>query len=165
MDLEQRGLLPTAVFGDSIESWVTAMFSATHFSPRCDSLLLDSAEECEMAVKLMVMYPRPKDIVAFERLYNRVHAPMTEDILPGKTMIVATKVLGAPRGAPPFHRIVEIHFPSMVALETCAASKGCKQTLAHALAISTGGAPTVLIAEEETQVFDQFESRTLGTLR
>ena len=93
VDLEQRGLLPTAVFGDSIESWVSAMFSATHFSPRYDSLLLDSAEDCEMAVKLMAMYPRPKDIEAFERLYNREHAPMTEDILPGKTMIVATKVL------------------------------------------------------------------------
>src|SRR5215470_12851806 len=52
-----------------------------------------------------------------------------------------------PRGAPPFYRVVEIHFPSMGALEAGAASKGC-------LAISTGGAPTVLIAEEETQVFD-----------
>lgn len=108
-----------------------------------------------MAVKLVVIYPRPKDIEAFETLYNREQAPMTAYTLPGKTMIVATKVLGTPLGAPPFHRIVEIHFPSLEALRGCATSKAWKQILTHALVISSGGKPTVLIAEEETQVFER----------
>jgi hypothetical protein len=64
--------------------------------------------------------------------------------------MVATRVLGSPQGAPAFHRIVEIQFPSMEALEACAASQDGKQTIAHAVSISSGGAPTILVAEEET---------------
>jgi uncharacterized protein (TIGR02118 family) len=112
-----------------------------------------------MAVKLVVLYPRPNDIEAFERLYKGVQAPMTADTLLGKTMIVDTKVLGTQRGAPPFHRIIEIHFPSMEALKECVGSKACKQTLTHGDVISSGGPPTVLIAEEETFVFDRISTQ------
>ena len=106
-----------------------------------------------MAVKLIVIYPRPKDIQAFETVYKRDHVPMAVKKLAGKTKIVATRVLGSPQGKPAFHRIAEIHFPSMEALEACASSEGCKQTLANAVSISSGGAPIFLVAEEETFVF------------
>jgi uncharacterized protein (TIGR02118 family) len=111
-----------------------------------------------MAVKLVVLYPRPKDVEAFERVYNRDHVPMAGERLAGKTKIVATKLLGSPQGAPAFHRIAEIHFPSMDALQACAAPEGGKQTIAHAVSISSGGAPTFLVAEEETFVFQEVES-------
>jgi uncharacterized protein (TIGR02118 family) len=107
------------------------------------------------AVKFVVIYPRPKDIEAFEKLYQTEHVPMAVEKLAGKTKFVATKVLGSPTGTPPFYRIAEIHFPSMAALEACAASPGGQQTLAHAQSISTGGAPIVLIAEEDTFTFSQ----------
>jgi len=110
-----------------------------------------------MAVKLVVLYPRPKGVEAFERVYNRDHVPMAGERLAGKTKIVATKLLGSPQGAPAFHRIAEIHFPSMDALQACAASEGGKQTIAHAVSISSGGAPTFLVAEEETFVFQEVE--------
>ena len=105
------------------------------------------------AVKFMVIYPRPKDIEAFEKVYQEKHVPMAVEKLIGKTKFVATKVLGSPQGTPPFYRIAEIHFPSMEALQTCAASQGAKDTLAHAVSISTGGTPIFLIAEEETFTF------------
>jgi len=73
--------------------------------------------------------------------------------LAGKTKIVATKVLQAPQGAPPFYRIVEVHFPSMEALQGCAESAGGKETLAHAVTISSGGPPVIMIAEEDTFTF------------
>lgn len=111
-----------------------------------------------MAVKLVVLYPCPKDVEAFERVYKRDHVPMAGEKLAGKTKIVATKMLGAPQGAPAFHRIAEIHFPSMDALQACAASEGGKQTIAHAVSISSGGAPTFLVAEEETFVYQEVES-------
>jgi hypothetical protein len=38
-------------------------------------------------------------------------------------------------------------------LEACAASDGGKQTLAHAVSISSGGPPILLVAEEETFSF------------
>ena len=105
------------------------------------------------AVKFMVIYPRPKDIEAFEKVYQEKHVPMAVEKLIGKTKFVATKVLGSPQGTPPFYRIAEIYFPSMEALQTCAASQGAKETLAHAVSISTGGSPIFLIAEEETFTF------------
>ena len=106
-------------------------------------------------VKLVVIYPRPKDIEAFETVYQSQHVPMAVDKLAGKTKIVATKVLSSPQGAAPFYRIAEVYFPSMQALEACAASEGCKQTLANAVSISSGGMPIFLIAEEQTFTFDK----------
>ena len=35
-------------------------------------------------VKLVVMYPRPKDIEAFEELYQEEHVPMAVNKLVGK---------------------------------------------------------------------------------
>lgn len=104
-------------------------------------------------VKLIVIYPTPTDIEVFEVDYVNEHVPMAVEQLAGKTKIVATKVLGAPAGEAPYYRIAEVHFPSMEALEACAESDGGKQTLAHAATISSGGAPIILIAEEESFSF------------
>jgi uncharacterized protein (TIGR02118 family) len=106
-----------------------------------------------MPFKLIVMYPRPKDIQAFETVYMDEHVPLAMEKLIGKTKIVATRVLGSPSGKPAFHRIAEIHFPSMQALEACAASEGGKETLANAVSISSGGPPVFLVAEQETFEF------------
>jgi uncharacterized protein (TIGR02118 family) len=103
--------------------------------------------------KLIVAYPPPKDVDAFEAVYQKEHVPMAVAKLAGKTKIVATKVLPSPQGNPKFHRIVEVHFPSLEALERCAASVGAKETLAHAVQISSGGPPLIMIAEEDTFTF------------
>jgi uncharacterized protein (TIGR02118 family) len=104
-------------------------------------------------VKLIVMYPRPKDVDAFEKLYQTEHVPMAVEKLAGKTKLVATKVTASPQGTPQFYRIAEVHFPSMDALQACAASPGGKETLGHAAKISSGGPPVMLIAEEESFTF------------
>ena len=102
-----------------------------------------------MSVKLIVIYPRPTNVEAFETVYKDEHVPLAVEKLIGKTRIVATRVLGAPSGKPAFHRIAEVHFPSMQVLEACAASEGGKETLANAVSISSGGPPVFLIAEQE----------------
>ena len=101
-----------------------------------------------MAVKLVVIYPRPNDVEAFEAVYNRDHVPMAVAKLAAKNKIVATMVLASPAGEPPFHRVAEVYFPSMEALKQCAASEGGKQTIGNAVSISSGGAPIFLVAEE-----------------
>lgn len=106
-------------------------------------------------VKLVVIYPRPTDIAAFEKVYTNEHVPLAVAKLGGKTKIVATKIVGSPQGLPPFYRIAEVYFPSMQALEACAASDGGKEALAHAVKISTGGPPIFLVAEEEIFTFTQ----------
>ena len=118
-----------------------------------------------MAVKLVVMYPRPKDIDAFEYAYKSEHVPIAVENLSGKTKIVATKVVGSPFGPPAFHRIAEVYFPSIKALEDCAASEGGRLTIAHALAISSGGPPTIFVAEEETFEFEEVEDSAIRSAR
>ena len=101
-------------------------------------------------VKLVAIYPRPTDIDAFEKLYLEEHVPLAVAKLSGTIRFVATRIVASPQGTPPFHRIAEIYFPSMEVLEACAASPGGQETMAHAVAISSGGPPIFLVAEEET---------------
>lgn len=115
--------------------------------------LTEEKEHGMANVKLVVMYPRPKDIDAFEKIYQNEHVPLAVEKLEGKTKIVATKILASPQGTPPFYRIAEIYFRSMADLEECAASDGGKEALAHAVMISSGGPPIFLVAEEETFTF------------
>ncbi|MGH8564613.1 MAG: EthD family reductase [Gammaproteobacteria bacterium] len=115
-------------------------------------------------VKLIVMYPRPKDIEVFEKLYQEEHVPMAVEKLSGKTKFVATKVVATPDGRPPpFYRIAEVYFPSLQALQACAQSAGGQETVAHAVKISSGGAPVFLVAEEQTFAFGG--SSVLGRLK
>jgi len=106
-------------------------------------------------VKLIVLYPPPQNVGAFENIYQTEHVPLAVTKLGGKSKMVATKVTGSPQGAPPFYRIAEVYFPSMQALQACAASDGGKEVLAHAVKISSGGPPIFLVAEEETFTFSQ----------
>jgi uncharacterized protein (TIGR02118 family) len=112
-------------------------------------------EEQMAEAKLVVIYPRPKDIEAFEKVYQTEHVPMAVEKLVGKTKMVATKFTASPQGTPPFYRVAEVYFPSKSALEACAATPGAQETLAHAVKISTGGIPFILIAEDETFTFSQ----------
>jgi len=105
-------------------------------------------------VKFTVIYPTPTDIETFEKLYQEEHVPMAIEKLAGKSRFVASKVVGSPQGKAPFYRIAEIYFPSMAALEACAASEGGRETVAHAVQISSGGAPLFLISESETFQFN-----------
>ena len=97
--------------------------------------------------KLAVIYPRPKDVDVFEKVYQTEHLPLAVAKLAGKTKIVATKILGSPDGLAPFHRIA-VYFPSMQALEP--SDRGKERRARFAVKISTGGTPIFLVAVEET---------------
>ena len=105
--------------------------------------------------KLIVLYPSPRDVNAFERAYTQDHAPMvTPQNFKGISRFVASKIVGTADGSPPpFYRIAELHFPSMETLQAAAASSSAQQAVAHAVSISSGGKPIVLVAEEETKNF------------
>lgn len=105
--------------------------------------------------KLIVLYPSPRDVSTFERAYVQDHVPMvTPQNFKDLKKFVASKVVGTADGsAPPFYRIAELHFPSMEALQAAAASSSAQKAVAHAVSISTGGKPIVLVAEEESKTF------------
>ena len=104
-------------------------------------------------VKVVVIYPRPKDEDAFEKIYLAEHVPMAEQKLKGMTRLVLTKVKGSPQGKVSAYRIAEVYFSSMDDLNKCVESEGGKAVVEHATQISTGGPPLMLICEEESFVY------------
>jgi uncharacterized protein (TIGR02118 family) len=104
--------------------------------------------------KLVVIYPYPTDVDGFEKAYVDEHVPLAKEKIRGMTKFVLTRVVGTPDGQkPPFYRIAELYFPSVEALRQSASSVGTQEAAAHAISISTGGAPIFLVAEEETTTF------------
>ena len=99
--------------------------------------------------KLIVLYPPPADAATFERRYLSEHSPMVLENIPDLRKFVAAKVLGTPSGAAPYQRVAELYFDSMESLQAAMASAGGQSTVAHAMEISTGGPPVVLIAEDD----------------
>jgi uncharacterized protein (TIGR02118 family) len=99
--------------------------------------------------KLIVLYPPPNDPATFEHRYRSEHGPMVLEKIPGLQKFVAAQVLGSPAGAAPYQRVAELYFDSMASLQAALASPGGQTTVAHAMEISTGGPPVVLIAEDD----------------
>ena len=104
-------------------------------------------------VKIVVIYPRPKDEEAFEQAYKDEHLPLAEAKLKGMTRLVATRVLSSPQGKVVAYRIAEVHFSSMDDLNKCVESEGGQEVIAHAAKISTGGPPILLVCEEDSKVY------------
>jgi uncharacterized protein (TIGR02118 family) len=104
-------------------------------------------------VKVVIIYPRPQDEPAFEKLYLTEHVPMVEAKFKGLTRLVLTKVTGSPQGKIAAYRLAEAYFSSMPDLQTCIESDAGKEVIAHAQTISSGGPPLILICEEESFVY------------
>ena len=98
--------------------------------------------------RLVVLYPPPTDVAAFERAYVEEHAPLVWAQLAGVRRLDAARVVRGERGDAPYHWVAELHFDSMAALTEAAASDGGQRLAGHARQISTGGAPVILIVED-----------------
>jgi uncharacterized protein (TIGR02118 family) len=106
------------------------------------------SEETDMPVQLLVIYPPPKDPVAFDRAYREEHLPYAGPRLVGATGVKTKRVLGSPSGAPFAHTISFVEFPSVDVAKTCAQSKGGQEALQDAASISTGGPPQFLLIDD-----------------
>jgi uncharacterized protein (TIGR02118 family) len=107
------------------------------------------------AAKLVVTYPIPRDVDAFERAYSNQHIPLAAPVFKaaGATKVVLTKIEGVATGQAPIHRLAEIHFKSLDDLQACAGSADGKRVVEDAHAISNGGPPTIMIATEDVVTF------------
>jgi len=108
-----------------------------------------------MSIKLVVLYPYPKDQEAFERAYTTEHIPMVAEKLGQCTKAIYTRVLMSPQGASPYCRIAELHYPSLEALQADFSTPEAQELGAHAASISTGGVAISIVCEEETVIFDR----------
>lgn len=96
--------------------------------------------------KLVVLYPPPVDAAAFEKVWWEEHAPLVQAQLTGLRRLEAARVKHSGNG--PFHWMAELHFDTMAALEDGTQSPGGQRAAGHALQISTGGAPTMLVVDD-----------------
>jgi uncharacterized protein (TIGR02118 family) len=103
-----------------------------------------------MGVKLVVLYPYPEDVGAFERAYTNEHVPLVAEKVPNVAKYVVSRAIGAPEGTPPFYMIAELYFPSVEALQEGFPPQVAQELGAQAASISTGGAPISFICTEET---------------
>ena len=108
-----------------------------------------------MSVKIVVLYPYPKNQETFEKAYTEEHIPLVAASLTRLTKAVYSRVLMAPSGAAPFCRIAELHSPSLEALQADFSTPEAQTLSTHALSISTGGAAVTLICDEETVLFSE----------
>ena len=105
------------------------------------------------SIKLIVAYPQPKDVSAFDKdISGRARANgdcearwedqngrhQDLDRLTGNRRFIASR------------RFI---FHPWRSLQQCAESAGGKETLANAAKISSGGPPVIMIAEEDTFTF------------
>ena len=108
-----------------------------------------------MSIKLVVLYPYPKDQAAFEQAYTAEHIPMVAKKLTRCTKAIYTRVLMSPQGASPYCRIAELHYPSLEALQADFSTPEAQELGAHAASISTGGIAVSLICEEKSVSFKE----------
>ena len=93
-----------------------------------------------MSARIFVMYPQPTDVEKFESDYA--------EHLPDAPTPVVSRTKSAPDNPAPFYMIVNIGFDSMDDLKVVLKSEGMQTVGGHANQISSGGAPTILIAED-----------------
>ncbi len=102
-------------------------------------------------LKLLVLYPQPADVQQFEADYaahlELLHekAGIPADVKP----YTVTKMLPTPEGAPAFYQLFSLPFESPEALQAAMSSAGMQEVGADAARISTGGAPVILIGNED----------------
>lgn len=101
-----------------------------------------------MVVKLVVLYPPPDNVEAFEERYVDEVVPFLLARLPGLTRCVLSKLIWAPAGEPPYHLMAEIYFPSLEALQA-ALSPPVFQTIATQPVGPTAGTPIAFVCTEE----------------
>jgi len=102
-------------------------------------------------LQLIALYPQPTDVKQFEADYAD-HLVLLHE----KTGIPAdarpytvTKFLPTAEGPPAFYQMFMLPFESAEALEAAMSSAGMQEVAADANRISSGGAPTILIGNQE----------------
>lgn len=101
-----------------------------------------------MVAKLVVLYPPPENVEAFEERYVDEVVPFLLARLPGLTRCVLSKLIWAPAGEPPYHLMAEIYFPSLEALQATL-SPPVFQTIATQPVGPAAGAPVAFVCTEE----------------
>ena len=73
-------------------------------------------------IKLVALYRRPPDHVAFDSHYDTVHIPLVREY-PGLVRLEVTRITGAPIGDTKYHLMAEMYFADKAAMDAALASR------------------------------------------
>lgn len=112
---------------------------------------MDSKVSIMQSVKLMVLYPQPKDKETFERDYVS-HLALFHQKLgisqTGELPYTVTKFCAVGDEITKFYQLFTMVFSSIEELQHTLASEEMQIVASDAVRISTGGAPSILIGKE-----------------
>jgi uncharacterized protein (TIGR02118 family) len=66
-------------------------------------------------VKLVALYKKPADVLAFEDHFSGIHLSLMEK-LPGVVKTELTRFFAGPKGEPPFYMLFEVYFANRESL-------------------------------------------------
>ncbi len=66
-------------------------------------------------IKLVALFKKPADTVAFDEHYEKIHLPLVNK-MPGMKKIEVSEITGAPMTQPQFYRMAEMYFENQQAL-------------------------------------------------
>lgn len=72
-------------------------------------------------VKLIALYKKPGDVVAFEKHYREIHTPLAKK-MPGLKKLEISHVTGSPGGEAKFYQVAEMYFDNKDAMMTALGS-------------------------------------------
>ena len=96
--------------------------------------------------KLIALYRKPSDPVAFDKHYDEVHTPLAKKY-PGLRKLEITRVTGAPIGETKFHLMCEMYFDNKNAMDAAIASPEGKAVVRDLMSFASD-VVTVFIGEE-----------------
>lgn len=100
-----------------------------------------------LSIKLIVLYPKPLDEAAFERTYHEQHMPFMRSVISPSERVPTYRVREST--GTPFYRVAQIDFEDFAELESFGQSEHGTHARRSSEAVSTGGAPLVLICEKD----------------
>ena len=98
-------------------------------------------------VQLVVLYPHPTDVEAFNAGYVDHIALLRKNaqIPDGVTPYTLTRFGPGPTGDPAYYQMFTMPFPSAEALQAAFATPEMQEVAADSARLSTGGAPVIMV--------------------
>lgn len=102
-------------------------------------------------VKVVILYNPPADPAAFDAYYLNEHLPLAQGI-PGYLRLELARVVATADGGPaPYHRVSELLFPDLAALQAALASPAGQAALADQANFAQAGAVALIAAVDVSE--------------
>ena len=105
-----------------------------------------------MTIKLIVLYPHPKNTEEFERQYIGKHLPLMRELVGPGVPLPTYLTRGSPDQPAPYYRVAEIHSRDSRHFDEFTQSGRSGIGHESSVAVSTGGKPTYLVCDEQQAI-------------